>query len=281
MNTRNFKCFQAVYEERNLQQAASKLFLSPQGLSRIIKSLEEEVGTALFLRSKEGFVPTESGKIFYERSKVITRDLNEMLKSIEVLNDRERRFRIGFASGTIRAMDISRIQDVMEANPQILASWHEQENETVIQQVLNQEVGLGLVIGEPSDAHLAAVKLKSVEVALYVYRGHRLWEADRVELQEIRKEPLISMNEKYHVYRDVINACQMNGFCPQIVAKVAEGESIYQLVSHGIGIGISPKFFPDSEKVRGIPIKDAYTWDIYGIYRRDTPDYELIEKIIR
>ena len=73
----------------------------------------------------------------------------------------------------------------------------------------------------------------------------------------------------------------MNGFCPQIVAKVAEGESIYQLVSHGIGIGISPKFFPDSEKVRGIPIKDAYTWDIYGIYRRDTPDYELIEKIIR
>ena len=52
MNTRNFKCFQAVYEERNLQVAANKLFLSPQGLSRIIKSLEEEVGTPLFVRNK-------------------------------------------------------------------------------------------------------------------------------------------------------------------------------------------------------------------------------------
>jgi DNA-binding transcriptional LysR family regulator len=64
MNTRNFKCFQVVYEERNLQVAAGKLFLSPQGLSKIIKNLEEEVATPLFFRSKEGVVPTESGKIF-------------------------------------------------------------------------------------------------------------------------------------------------------------------------------------------------------------------------
>ncbi|MCR4732330.1 MAG: LysR family transcriptional regulator [Lachnospiraceae bacterium] len=280
MNTRNFKCFQVVYEERNLQVAANKLFLSPQGVSRIIKSLEEEVGTPLFVRCKEGFVPTESGKIFYEGSKVITRDFTEMLKSIEVVNDRERRFKIGFASGTIRAMDVSGIREIMEENPEILASWHEQENETVIEQVLNQEVGLGFGIGKPSDARLMAVKVKSVEVVLYVYNGHRLWDASEVELKEIRKEPLILMNEKYHIYQDVINACRMNGFRPQVVAKVAEGESIYQLVKHGIGIGVSPKFFADSDTVRGIPVKDAYTWDIYGIYRKDTAEAELIEKII-
>ncbi|MEE3355515.1 MAG: LysR family transcriptional regulator [Candidatus Weimeria sp.] len=280
MNTRNFKCFQAVYEERNLQVAANKLFLSPQGLSRIIKSLEEEVGTPLFVRSKEGFVPTESGKIFYEGSKVITRDLSEMLKSIEVLNRREKRFKIGFASGTIRAMDIAKIREIMEENPEILASWHEQENETVISQVVNQEVGLGFVIGAPSDPSLVAVKIKSVEVVLYVYTGHRLWDASEVELKEIHREPLILMNEKYHIYQDVINACQMNGFFPQVVAKVAEGESIYQLVENGIGIGISPRFFSNGESVRGIPIRDAYTWDIYGIYRRDTAEEELIERII-
>ena len=280
MNTRNFKCFQAVYEERNLQVAANKLFLSPQGLSRIIKSLEEEVGTPLFVRSKEGFVPTESGKIFYKGSKVITRDLSEMLKSIEVLNRREKRFKIGFASGTIRAMDIAKIREIMEENPEILASWHEQENETVISQVVNQEVGLGFVIGAPSDPGLVAEKIKSVEVVLYVYTGHRLWGASEVELKEIHREPLILMNEKYHIYQDVINACQMNGFCPQVVAKVAEGESIYQLVENGIGIGISPRFFSNGESVRGIPIRDAYTWDIYGIYRRDTAEEELIERII-
>ena len=36
MNTKNFKCFQIVYEEKNLSAAAKKLFLTPQGLGKII-----------------------------------------------------------------------------------------------------------------------------------------------------------------------------------------------------------------------------------------------------
>ncbi len=78
MNTRNLKCFQTVYEEHNLQTAANKLFLSPQGLSKIIKGLEDECGSLLFVRTKDGLIPTESGKVFYEKSQKIIKDINEM-----------------------------------------------------------------------------------------------------------------------------------------------------------------------------------------------------------
>lgn len=281
MNTRNFKCFQTVYEEKNLQTAASKLFLSPQGLSKVIKSLEDECGAPLFVRTKEGFVPTESGKVFYEKSKIVTKDLNEMFSSIEAINDRDRRFKIGFATGTIRAIDIAVLRKFMEDTPQILASWHEQENESVFKRVLNNEIGFGLVIGKRNDSALKYVKIKSIDVVLYVYNGHKLWSQNIAELADIKNEPLISMNEHYHIFQDVINACLMNGFKPEIVARVSEGESIYQLVKNKIGIGISPKFFEDTEEIRAVPIKDAYTWDIYGIYRNDTPDVVLVEQLIR
>lgn len=280
MNTRNFKCFQTVYEERNLQAAASKLFLSPQGLSKIIKSLEEECGAPLFVRTKEGFIPTESGRVFYEKSKVVTKDLNEMFSSIEALNDKEKRFKIGFAAGTIRAIDIALVREYMENNPQILASWHEQENGKVLKQVINDEIGFGFVIGKPEAANLKAVKLKSIDVVLYVYNGHRLWNESEVELLDIKNEPLISMNEKYHIYQDVINACRMNGFNPDIVAKVSEGQSIYQLVKNKIGIGVAPRFFGDTDQVKAVAIRDAYAWDIYGIYRGDTVDIDLVERLI-
>jgi len=281
MNTRNFKCFQTVYEEKNLQTAASKLFLSPQGLSKVIKSLEDECGAPLFVRTKEGFVPTESGKVFYEKSKIVTKDLNEMFSSIEAINDRDRRFKIGFATGTIRAIDIAVVRKFMEDTPQILASWHEQENESVFKRVLNNEIGFGLVIGKRNDSALKYVKIKSIDVVLYVYNGHKLWSQNIAELADIKNEPLISMNEHYRIFQDVINACLMNGFKPEIVARVSEGESIYQLVKNKIGIGISPKFFEDTEEIRAVPIKDAYTWDIYGIYRNDTPDVVLVEQLIR
>ena len=281
MNTRNLKCFQTVYKERNLQVAASKLFLSPQGLSKIIKGLEEECGTALFTRTKDGFVPTESGKIFYEKSRVIIKSMNEMFSEIGAVNDREKRFRVGFAAGIIRAIDIPSVNDFMKSNPEIIASWDEQENEKVLTKVLNDEINCGLVVGKPIAQGLVCTLLKSIDIVLYVYRGHKLWDRKEVSIKEIKDEPLISMNEKYHIYKDVINACHTNGFNPEIVAKVGEGEAIHCLVKNKIGIGIAPRFFKDEENLRAIRISDSYTWDVYGIYLENSPDAKLAKRFLQ
>ncbi len=42
MDTKDLRCFCRVYEERGINQAAKQLFISPQGLSRIIAKLEAE-----------------------------------------------------------------------------------------------------------------------------------------------------------------------------------------------------------------------------------------------
>lgn len=54
MNVKDLKSFEAVYEERGINQAAQKLFITPQGLSRNIKMLESELDTVLFERTKQG-----------------------------------------------------------------------------------------------------------------------------------------------------------------------------------------------------------------------------------
>ncbi|SFN63136.1 DNA-binding transcriptional regulator, LysR family [Pseudobutyrivibrio sp. UC1225] len=281
MNTRNFKCFQTVYEERNLQVAASKLFMSPQGLSKLIKGLEEECGTTLFSRTKDGFIPTESGKVFYEKSKIITKDLNEMFSAIEAVSDREKRFKIGFAAGTTRVIDIPAVNNFMKSNPEIVASWDEQENGIVLNRVLNDEINCGLVVGKPEATGLVAKLIKSVEIVLYVYKGHRLWDSDQVNILDIKDEPLVSMNEKYHIYHDVVNACHTNGFNPEIIARVGDGVTMHTLVKNKIGIGICPRFFEDDEDIKSVAINDAYTWDVYGIYMENSPDAPLAKRFLQ
>ncbi len=281
MNTRNFKCFQTLYEEKNLQNAANKLFLSPQGLSKIIKSLEDECGTTLFLRTKDGFVPTESGKIFYERSRFISKSINEMFSAIGTISERERRFRIGFAAGTLRAIDVQPINNFMKSNPEFVSSWNEYDNETILKRVIDDDINCGLIVGKHPAPGLISELIKSVEIVLYVYNGHRLWNMNKVSINEIKNEPLVSMNENYHIYHDVLNACNTNGFSPEIIAKVGDGETIHTLVKNKIGIGISPKFFPDSDDIRSIPIIDAYTWDVYGIYLEKSPDAQLAQRLFQ
>ena len=61
MDTKDIRSFRLVYEERSINQAAKQLFITPQGLSRIIHKLEEELQIVLFERTKGGMVPTECG----------------------------------------------------------------------------------------------------------------------------------------------------------------------------------------------------------------------------
>lgn len=78
MGTKDLRSFRLVYEERSINQATRHLFISPQGLSRIIQKLEEELHSKLFERTPFGMVPTKSGDYFYEHSQEILYRLEDL-----------------------------------------------------------------------------------------------------------------------------------------------------------------------------------------------------------
>ena len=60
MNTKDLKCFEAVYQEKSISRAARRLYITPQGLGKNIRTLEAELETVLFERTKQGMRPTQS-----------------------------------------------------------------------------------------------------------------------------------------------------------------------------------------------------------------------------
>ncbi|HIS40210.1 MAG TPA: LysR family transcriptional regulator [Candidatus Aphodovivens avistercoris] len=59
MNMDEVRYFLAIYKDGSMSQAASELFISPQGLSRSLKRFETKLGVRLFVRTAQGMVPTE------------------------------------------------------------------------------------------------------------------------------------------------------------------------------------------------------------------------------
>ena len=202
------------------------------------------------------------------------------MSNLENVRNREKRFQIGFASGSIRVIDIHKIQCFMDKNPAIVSSWYEQENAKVKERVLNGELGFGFVVGRPEDDRLNCELITSEEMVLYVYKGHPLFDKDEITIDEVKGYNIISMSNKYRIHMDFLTACHMNGFHPNLVGNVNEGFSIYRLVKNKVGIGVSPKVMPDSEDVKAVKLKGEYPWEIYGIYRVDGPDIELAKKLI-
>ena len=59
LNRKQLEYFIEAYRCRNIQVAANHLYISHQGLSRVIRSLEDELGETLFVRSNRGLEPTD------------------------------------------------------------------------------------------------------------------------------------------------------------------------------------------------------------------------------
>ena len=67
--------FVVVVECGSINKAAEKLFVTQPTLSRVLKSLEDEMGKQLLYRKNQGVIPTKEGKILYRYAQSILDEL--------------------------------------------------------------------------------------------------------------------------------------------------------------------------------------------------------------
>lgn len=78
MDTRLLRAFVAVFEERNITQAALRCHVSQPALSASIRQLEEELGAELFTRKAKGVDVTEAARQLYPRALRLVEELGSL-----------------------------------------------------------------------------------------------------------------------------------------------------------------------------------------------------------
>lgn len=82
MNLTYLKFFVSVAQIGSINQGATKLFISPQGLSRAIRQLETEIDTTLFIRDNDGLTLTPEGEIMLEYASAMLKQQEELTEHI-------------------------------------------------------------------------------------------------------------------------------------------------------------------------------------------------------
>ena len=93
MNEIKMRCFVCLSETLSFTEAARRLFLTQQAVSKHVAQLEETVGCALVIRSKQGVSLTPEGKRLYKLFADFLRDLDEFRRSVS--ENRRKVLRIG------------------------------------------------------------------------------------------------------------------------------------------------------------------------------------------
>ena len=66
MNFEHLNLVLQISESRSISGAAKALYISQPTVSKMLRSIEDELGFTLFVRSKAGISPTQSGRVFIE-----------------------------------------------------------------------------------------------------------------------------------------------------------------------------------------------------------------------
>lgn len=283
MNTKILKCFQVVYEEKSLGRAARRLYITPQGLSKNIRQLEEELGTSLFMRTAHGMEPTEGGRFLYQKSERIVRQLEEIEHELHQLEQRKERLRIGCANGVLNLLPLSVILAFGKAHPQLRLEWREYPNHQVKEKLCSSEIEYGFVIGGWKEEGVEARKITGCRLCLMVYEGHPLYGEDQARFQQLQQEPLLLMNESFRLYHDFTACCALKSIIPNIVAKTADGAGLYRLCSQKVGLAVVPEFFQEEFQMEGmrlLPFEENLKWEVYGASRKETAEYENIRTFV-
>ena len=63
MRTEHLEYFLKLAQTNSITQAAKELYTTHQNVSKIIRQLEEDLGTTLFLRNQKGVALTPTGQL--------------------------------------------------------------------------------------------------------------------------------------------------------------------------------------------------------------------------
>lgn len=86
MKFREYEYILAIASEQNLTRASERLYVSQPALSRLLQSVESDVGTPLFERRGRHMYLTSAGKIYIESAREIVDLDNRMKKMIQSLD---------------------------------------------------------------------------------------------------------------------------------------------------------------------------------------------------
>lgn len=120
MNQKQLQYFVTVYQTQNIKTAADTLYVSRQGVSKVIRLLEEELGQPLFIRSIKGVIPTDYATTLLPHAKSLLEEY-DAIRSLRTLAAKSQSVVTIYALDHVLAyLGASLIEDFHEAYPSII-----------------------------------------------------------------------------------------------------------------------------------------------------------------
>ena len=241
MELRHLRYFAAVAETLNFGRAAARLSISQPPLSRQIQALEQELGTALFLRTPRGVRLTAAGRALIPEARRLLREAAALVDGARHLAEGGvGSLRIGFISTASYNVLPRVLPEFHRRRPGIQLALQETTSDAQIALLRDYELDVGLLVPPVVDAGFRYLPLMR-EPLVAALPARRRWPR-RVALASLAAETFILFPRQAGVglYDLIVGFCRSAGFTPRIGQEAVQMPTIVSLVAAGMGVALVP-----------------------------------------
>ncbi len=237
MSLKKYEAVETAYRLGSLKKAADELGYTQSGISHMISSLEEELSVVLLSRSRGGVMLTPDG----ERLMPMIREMVAQHRQIvQTAGDLSRGGVVKIGAFTSVAVNWlpGIIRLYRERHPEYRINMMNGDYNDVDMWLRNGQIDLGF-IALPGPEGCRCVPLAEDPLSVILPLGHTLCSKNPVPIEEVAKEPLISLLQTSS--QDVHRALDRAGVRPEIRYTTKDDYAIIAMVREGLGISIMPE----------------------------------------
>ena len=195
MDHKQLRFFRKICEEKSINRAAQKLFISQQALSKSIAKLEKEVGVPLLVRTPEGVRLTVAGQLLQELPP---------------------RFFGRF----------------MDAHPEVKFHFHSYTDTERSRAYQNDNCDLVISTAPLGQGFVELACLKN-PIGIIFSRSHILHGIPTPCLSDLKDLPLITLNTENRAQTQLLELLQAHGLVVDTVLGDADGDLLEELLQRG------------------------------------------------
>ncbi|HEV6967831.1 CysB family HTH-type transcriptional regulator [Roseateles sp.] len=242
MNLHQFRFVQeAARRNLNLTETAKALFTSQPGVSKAILELEEELGVDIFSRhGKRLRRITEPGQQVLACIEIIMREVANLKRIGEEYSRQDSgTFSIATTHTQARYVLPAPVAQLRKQLPQLRISLHQGSPDQVARMLIDETADLGLATESLAQyPELVTLPCYEWQHVMVVPRDHPLAGVERVSLEQLAAQPLVSYHPSFTGRTRIDKAFASRHLTPNVVLEAIDSDVIKTYVRLGMGVGI-------------------------------------------
>jgi len=280
LETRFLESLVKIVKEGSIAAAARAQFLTPAAINQRVRTLEDELGTILFIRSGRTVQPTEACVRLLPHAQKLVEDaalLKTHIDATGLTGD----LRIGAISSLMTSLIPQTLATLKQTAPEVLPFIYPGTSPALFKMLSAGELDIALIIKSnfllPKNLEMSLLRTEPLVL---------LSQKDRILTIEetLKTEPYIRYDPDSWGGRQAESYLEDHNITPKIYCTIDALDTTAQMVENGLGVSLVPNWYLKgcpSGNLRLEKVNVKYNRELIFLYQKTSGKGKIIETFVQ